>query len=76
MAEIQIDRHCSLRDPRVQAVLDRLHRAARWDQLRFVRLVPKVASGLLRRKTFPEAVPPEAMGCYIPVSRDRDASSI
>jgi len=72
MTKIETDQRRSLRDPRVQAVLDRLHRAARWDPLRFVRLVPKVASGLLQRKTFPEAVPPEAMkDCYIPVSREQ-----
>jgi predicted O-methyltransferase YrrM len=72
MAEIESGEPSSLRDPRVRAVLDRLHRAARWDALRFVRLAPRVASGLLRGKTFPEAVPPEAMkDCYIPVSRDQ-----
>jgi predicted O-methyltransferase YrrM len=72
VAEVEIHQSCSLRDPRVRAVLDRLHRAARWDPVRFIRLAPRVTLGLLRRKTFPEAVPPEAMGgCYIPVSRDQ-----
>jgi predicted O-methyltransferase YrrM len=72
MTEIETDQRCSLRDPRVRAVLDRLHRAARWDLVRFVRLAPRITSGLLRRKTFPEAVSPGAMkDCYIPVSRDQ-----
>ena len=72
MTEIEMNQRCSLRDPRVRTVLDRLHRAARWDLIRFVRLVPRAASGLLRRKTFPETVSPEAMkDCYIPVSRDQ-----
>lgn len=72
MTKLETNQICSLRDPRVRAVLDRLHRAARWDLLRFVRLAPTIASGLLRRKNFPESVSPEAMkDCYIPVSRDQ-----
>ena len=72
MTEIETNQPCSLRDPRVRAVLDRLHQAARWDLLRFVRLAPRVISGLLRRKSFSESVTPEAMkDCYIPVSRDQ-----
>jgi predicted O-methyltransferase YrrM len=72
MKDIETKRPSSLRDPRVRAVLDRLHRAARLDPLRFVRLVPGVTSGLLRRKTFPETISPEAMkDCYIPISRDQ-----
>ncbi len=72
MTKLETNQICSLRDPRVRAVLDRLHRAARWDLLRFVRLAPTITSGLLRRKTFPESVSPEAMkDCYIPVSRDQ-----
>jgi predicted O-methyltransferase YrrM len=72
MTEIETDQLCSLRDPRVRAVLDRLHRAARMDTLRFIHLAPRVVSGLLRRKTFAESVTPEAMkDCYIPVSRDQ-----
>jgi predicted O-methyltransferase YrrM len=72
MTRIETSPICSLRDPRVRGVLDRLHRAARWDLLRFVRLAPRVTSGLLRRKTFTESVSPGAMkDCYIPVSRDQ-----
>jgi len=72
MTEIETHQLCSLRDPRVRGVLDRLHQAARWDPLRFIHLAPRVVSGLLRRKTFAESVPPEAMkDCYIPVSRDQ-----
>lgn len=72
MTKIGADSSCSLREPRVRAVLDRLHRAARWDPLRFVGLVPKVALALLRRRTFAESVSPEEMkDCYIPVSRDQ-----
>jgi predicted O-methyltransferase YrrM len=70
--EIETSQLCSLRDPRVRAVLDRLHQAARWDPLRFIRLAPRITLGLLRRKTFAETVKPEAMkDCYIPVSRDQ-----
>ena len=72
MTKIETDQRCSLRDPRVRGVLDRLHRAARMDALRFIHLAPRVISGLLRRKTFAESVTPEAMkDCYIPVSRDQ-----
>jgi predicted O-methyltransferase YrrM len=72
MPEIETSQPCSLRDPRVRAVLDRLHQAARWDPLRFVRLAPGIISGLLRGKSFSESFPPEAMtDCYIPVSRDQ-----
>jgi predicted O-methyltransferase YrrM len=63
---------CSLRDPRVRAVLDRLHRAARGDWWRFIPLAPKVAFGFLRGKTFAETVKPDAMkNCAISVSRDQ-----
>ena len=70
MTEIETNQPCSLRDPRVCGVLDRLHQAARGDPLRFIRLAPRVTAGLLRRKTFAETVPPSAMkDCYIAVSR-------
>jgi predicted O-methyltransferase YrrM len=70
MMKIETKRTCSLRDPRVRGVLERLHGAARWDPLRFLPLVPAVTLGLLRRKTFAESVSPGAMkDCYIPVSR-------
>lgn len=72
MARTETSAPCSLRDPRVRAVLDRLHEAARGDRVRFLRLLPRVALGLLRRQTFGEAVAPEDMkDCYIPVSRDQ-----
>jgi predicted O-methyltransferase YrrM len=72
MTEIETNPPCSLRDPQVRAVLDRLHRASRGDLLRFVGFVPSVISGLLRRQSFSESVTPEAMkDCYIPVSRDQ-----
>jgi len=72
MTAIERNRRCSLRDPRVRAVLDRLHREARWDPLRFLHLAPRVTLGLLRRRTFAETVSPAAMRtCYIPVSRDQ-----
>lgn len=72
MTEIERNPLCSLRDPRVRGVLDRLHRAARGDPLRFIRLVPRVVFALLRRKTFAESVTPAEMkDCYIPVSRDQ-----
>jgi predicted O-methyltransferase YrrM len=72
MPEIETSQPSSLRDPGVRAVLDRLHRAARWDPLRFARLSPGIISGLVRGKSFSESFPPEAMrDCYIPVSRDQ-----
>lgn len=72
MARIEASHLRSLRDPRVRDVLDRLHREARGDRVRFIHLLPRIALGLLRGKTFPETISPEAMkDCYIPVSRDQ-----
>jgi predicted O-methyltransferase YrrM len=73
VTEIERSQLCSLRDPRVRAVLDRLHRAARGDWPRFISLAPKLALGLLQRKTVLEIVDePGAMkNCYISVSRDQ-----
>jgi predicted O-methyltransferase YrrM len=65
------DRACSLNRPEVRRVLDRLHAAARGDIRRFPLLLPSVVAGLLRGKTFSEAVTPDAMReCYIAVPRE------
>lgn len=58
----------SLSDPKVRAVLDRLHAEARADRYRFIGLAPRLVLGLLRGKSFFEIVTPGAMGhCYISV---------
>ncbi len=60
----------SLDDPKVSAVLDRLHRAARRDLLFFLRHLPRMAKAVLGR----EAPPAEEQSrlfkdVYIPISR-------
>jgi predicted O-methyltransferase YrrM len=60
----------SLDDPKVAAVLDRLHRAARRDPVHFLRHLPRMARAVLGR----EAPPPEEQArlfkdVYIPISR-------
>src|SRR5262245_9412082 len=60
----------SLDDPKVAAVLDRLHRAARRDVLFFLRHLPRMAQAVLGR----ESPPPEEQArlfkdVYIPISR-------
>jgi predicted O-methyltransferase YrrM len=62
----------SLDDPKLQAVLDRLHRAARGDLKFFVRNLPLMARMLLGR----EAPPPDEQArlfkdVYIPISRQQ-----
>ena len=62
----------SLRDPRLRAVLDRLHAEARGDRTRFVRLLPRALSGWARGRSFSQIFTPQALGeCYIPVSREQ-----
>jgi predicted O-methyltransferase YrrM len=62
----------SLRTDPVRSVLDRLHTSARGDRIQFLRLVPHVLEGVLRRRKLWEILTPEAMkGCYIPVSREQ-----
>jgi predicted O-methyltransferase YrrM len=61
---------CSLDTPPIKPVLDRLHDQARGDRLRFVSLMPRIALGRLRGKSFSEVVTPQAMAeCFIPVDR-------
>jgi predicted O-methyltransferase YrrM len=58
--------------PPASSVIERLHAEARGDRLRFLRLVPRVVSGLVARKGLWQILTPEAMkGCYIPVSREQ-----
>jgi predicted O-methyltransferase YrrM len=60
----------SLHRREVQQTLDRLHRAARGDYVKFVSLVPRMLLGRLRGQSFDESVPPESMkDLYLPVIR-------
>jgi predicted O-methyltransferase YrrM len=60
----------SLSRKEVREVLERLHRDARGDWIRFATILPRVAAGWLRRKSFAETIAPEAMkDFYLPVSR-------
>jgi predicted O-methyltransferase YrrM len=60
-----------LKTPEVSTLLDELHGAARSDRFRFLGLIPTLAAGLLKGKSFSEAVTPEAMrNCFISVPRD------
>ena len=53
-------------------VLDRLHAAARGDRIRFLRMIPRFAAGLVQRRPLFDIMTPESMkGCYIPVSREQ-----
>jgi predicted O-methyltransferase YrrM len=61
----------SLHEPGVRSVLDRLHGAARSDLRRFPMLLPRVALGFLRGRSFSESITPAAMReFYIAVPRD------
>ncbi|MBK9180983.1 MAG: class I SAM-dependent methyltransferase [Acidimicrobiales bacterium] len=58
-----------MRDPRVVAVLDRLHREARGDWIRILRQAPNVLRGVLERRSFATLLSPAQMrDVYIPVS--------
>lgn len=60
----------SLDDPKLQAVLDRLHRAARGDLKFFVRNIPLMARMLLGREPPPPAEQAHLFkDVYIPISR-------
>ncbi len=62
----------SLRDPRISAVLDRLHRDARRDVFRFVGLAPRLLGGfLVRRSLFDSMTPERAKNILMPVSREQ-----
>ena len=62
----------SLRDPRVRAVLDRLHGEARKDWRRFAGVIPGVLLGMLRGRPFGESLTPKAARrIYMPVSREQ-----
>lgn len=63
----------SLRSQPLRGVLERLHGEARRDRLRFLKLAPRVAVGLLaRRNLWSEVLTPEAMKeFYIPVSPEQ-----
>ncbi len=62
----------SLRDPRVAAVLDRLHAAAKGDRWRLPLKIPRVALAMLTGKKMWDAITPELMAdVFIPVSRDQ-----
>jgi predicted O-methyltransferase YrrM len=59
----------SLDDPKLQAVLDRLHRAARGDLKFFVRNIPLMARMLLGREPPPAEQAHLFKDVYIPISR-------
>jgi predicted O-methyltransferase YrrM len=60
----------SLADPRVRAVLERLHGAARGDLLRFPKILPRALLGFARGRSFAETITPGMMrGCYLAVPR-------
>lgn len=60
----------SLADPRVRAVLDRLHGAARGDLLGFPKILPRALLGFVRGRSFAETITPAMMsGCYLAVPR-------
>ncbi len=62
----------SLKSDPTRTVLERLHGAARQDRYRFLKLLPALSLGLVQRKTFSQAITPEAMkDCYIPISREQ-----
>jgi predicted O-methyltransferase YrrM len=62
--------HCSLDDPKVRAVLDRLHAAARGDVWRFARLAPDVVRMFLGRTPLEPAEQARRMkDVYIPLNR-------
>jgi predicted O-methyltransferase YrrM len=61
----------SLADPKVAAVLDRLHRKARGDVRHFARAVPGMAAAWLRdRKSVFAALEPHLKQAFIPVDRN------
>jgi predicted O-methyltransferase YrrM len=57
----------SLTDPRIAAVLDDLHRAARRDILVFLRALPAVAAGLLRGRGVVDSAKPYLSDAFIPI---------
>ena len=55
----------------VDRLLRDLHRSARSDRYRVLRLLPRLAVGFLQRKTFSEMVSPESLeGAFISVPRE------
>ena len=60
----------SLRRREVRATLDRLHKAARGDWWRGMRVLPGVLFGMLRGRSFGESLTPNAArDIYMPISR-------
>lgn len=65
------DHEGPLKDEKVRSVLERLHGDARGDRWRFVKLLPTLLAGGLRRKPLWQILTPGLMReCYIPVSRE------
>lgn len=58
----------SLNDPKVKAILARLHRAAGWDWLVFARALPAVAWGYLRGRSAMVSALPYLKDAYIPIN--------
>ncbi len=62
----------SLRRTEVRATLDRLHRAARGDWRHFLGILPGMLLGLLRGRSFDQALTPHAARkVYMPISREQ-----
>jgi predicted O-methyltransferase YrrM len=57
----------SLNDPKVARTLARLHAAARWDWLVFVRALPAVLWGWTQRRSAMESATPYLKDAYIPI---------
>ena len=57
----------SLEDPRIAAVLDDLHRAARRDTRVFLRALPSVVAGLLRGRGVVDSAKPYLRDAFIPI---------
>ena len=61
----------TLRDEKVQEVLNRLHASARADKYKFMRIVPRFLLGRVQGKSAGDIITPEmAKDIYMPVSRD------
>ena len=70
MNETPSGRANSLRRREVRATLDRLHKAARGDWRRGMRVLPGVLFGMLRGRSFGESLTPNAArDIYMPISR-------
>jgi len=62
----------SLKSEPISTLLDRLHKQAKGDVTKFLRLAPRFLTGKVRGKSFSEIMTPEVMkDVFIPVSREQ-----